>query len=110
MIKVRNKKSIKKRLAKKNGHALNQDKTPLLDILLARAKRKVISFHTPGHKNGRGIDKKLASFTGRNMYSLDVTVFPEVDLRALNKIFHFHKHSGLASQWTPAHSAITRIL
>lgn len=56
-----------------------QDKTPLLDVLLARAKRKVTSFHTPGHKNGQGIDKKLASFTGRNLFSLDVTVFPEVD-------------------------------
>lgn len=39
----------------------------------------MISFHTPGHKNGRGIDKKLASFTGRNLFSFDVTVFPEVD-------------------------------
>lgn len=56
-----------------------QDKTPLLDVLLSRAKRKVTSFHTPGHKNGQGIDKKLAGFTGRNMYALDVTVFPEVD-------------------------------
>lgn len=56
-----------------------QDKTPLLDVLLARAKRKVTSFHTPGHKNGQGIDKKLASFTGRNLFALDVTVFPEVD-------------------------------
>ncbi len=66
----------------KNGkkeNSINQDKTPLLDTLLARAKRKVISFHTPGHKNGQGIDKKLASFTGRNLFSLDVTVFPEVD-------------------------------
>jgi len=57
----------------------SQLKTPLLDTLLARAKRKVISFHTPGHKNGRGIDNKLASFTGRNLFALDVTVFPEVD-------------------------------
>ena len=59
--------------------AVNQDKTPLLDTLLGHAKRKVISFHTPGHKNGRGVDKKLAGFTGRNVFSLDVTVFPEVD-------------------------------
>ena len=56
-----------------------QEKTPLLDTLLGHAKRDVVSFHTPGHKNGRGIDKKLASYTGRNMYGLDVTVFPEVD-------------------------------
>lgn len=67
----------KKSSSPSNGN--NQDKTPLLDTLLSRAKRKVISFHTPGHKNGQGIDKKLASFTGRNMYALDVTVFPEVD-------------------------------
>jgi arginine decarboxylase len=57
----------------------SQDKTPLLDVLLARAKRGVTSFHTPGHKNGQGIDNRLSSFTGRNMYKLDVTVFPEVD-------------------------------
>lgn len=51
----------------------------MLDVLLARAKRGVTSFHTPGHKNGQGIDPKLRSFTGRNVYKLDVTVFPEVD-------------------------------
>src|SRR5258708_21655860 len=57
----------------------NQERTPLLDVLLARAKRGVTSFHTPGHKNGQGIDKRLRSYTGRNVYKLDVTVFPEVD-------------------------------
>lgn len=57
----------------------NQERTPLMDILLARARRGVTSFHTPGHKNGQGIDKRLRSFTGRNVYKLDVTVFPEVD-------------------------------
>lgn len=56
-----------------------QDRTPLLDVLMARARRGVTSFHTPGHKNGQGIDKRLRSFTGRNVYKLDVTVFPEVD-------------------------------
>lgn len=50
-----------------------------MDVLLSRAKRNVTSFHTPGHKNGQGIDPKLRSFTGRNMYKMDVTVFPEVD-------------------------------
>src|SRR5882672_7249919 len=57
----------------------NQERTPLLDILLSRAKREGTSFHTPGHKNGQGIDPKLRAFTGRNVYKLDVTVFPEVD-------------------------------
>ena len=58
---------------------MNQDRTPLLDVLLKRAKRGVTSFHTPGHKNGQGIDKRLRGYTGRNAYKLDVTVFPEVD-------------------------------
>jgi arginine decarboxylase len=57
----------------------NQDRTPLMDVLLSRAKRNVTSFHTPGHKNGQGIDPKLSGFTGKNIYKLDVTVFPEVD-------------------------------
>jgi arginine decarboxylase len=57
----------------------NQERTPLMDVLLARAKREVTSFHTPGHKNGQGVDPKLRAFTGRNVYKLDVTVFPEVD-------------------------------
>src|SRR3954471_12752394 len=57
----------------------NQERTPLMDILLARSKRNVTSFHTPGHKNGQGIDPKLRAFTGKNVYKLDVTVFPEVD-------------------------------
>ncbi len=56
-----------------------QNSTPLLDVLLSRANRKVISFHTPGHKNGAGILQKLRNFTKRNVYYLDVTVFPEVD-------------------------------
>ena len=56
-----------------------QSKTPLFDTLLAHAKRDVVSFHTPGHKNGRGIDAKLKNYTGENVYGFDVTVFDEVD-------------------------------
>ncbi len=58
---------------------INQNSTPLLDTLLAHAQNKVVSFHTPGHKNGAGILPKLKDFTKRNVYYLDVTVFPEVD-------------------------------
>jgi arginine/lysine/ornithine decarboxylase len=56
-----------------------QAKAPLFDTLLSHAKRQVTSFHTPGHKNGNGIDPKLKAFTGREVYYFDVTVFPEVD-------------------------------
>jgi len=58
---------------------MNQKRTPLFDTLYSHARRKVVSFHTPGHKNGESIEKKLKSFTGRNVYYFDVTVFPEVD-------------------------------
>lgn len=58
---------------------MNQNRTPLFDVLYNRSLRKVVSFHTPGHKNGESIEKRLKSFTGRNVYYFDVTVFPEVD-------------------------------
>jgi len=56
-----------------------QNQTPIFETLLGRAKRKVTSFHTPGHKNGKGLDSKLKDFTGKSAYLFDVTVFPEVD-------------------------------
>jgi len=58
---------------------VKQSKAPLFDVLLAHAKRNVISFHCPGHKNGRSIDRKLKDYTGEEVYKLDVTVFDEVD-------------------------------
>lgn len=57
----------------------SQRKAPLFDTLYHHARRRVTSFHTPGHKNGRAIDKRLREFTGKNLYYFDVTVFPEVD-------------------------------
>lgn len=56
-----------------------QLKTPIFDTLLAHAKRNVTSFHTPGHKNGKGIDPVLKNWTGENLYKFDLTVFDEVD-------------------------------
>ncbi|MCA6072981.1 MAG: aminotransferase class I/II-fold pyridoxal phosphate-dependent enzyme [Endomicrobium sp.] len=56
-----------------------QFKAPLFDTLLAHAKRGVTSFHCPGHKNGRSIDKELRNYTGEEVYKFDVTVFDEVD-------------------------------
>ena len=56
-----------------------QDSAPLFEAVYNHAKKRMVSFHTPGHKNGRSIDKKLLSFTGKNVYYFDVTVFPDVD-------------------------------
>jgi len=51
----------------------------MFDTLLAHAKRDVVSFHCPGHKNGRSIDKKLKNYVGEEAFKFDVTVFDEVD-------------------------------
>ena len=56
-----------------------QFRTPIFETLQARSKRKVTSFHTPGHKNGRGIDPRLKAIIGKQAGFFDVTVFPEVD-------------------------------
>ena len=56
-----------------------QSKVPIFDTLLGHAKRNVTSFHTPGHKNGKGIDPVLKEVTGDGLYKFDVTVFDEVD-------------------------------
>ena len=56
-----------------------QNKVPIFDTLLGHAKRNVTSFHTPGHKNGKGIDPILKEVTGDGLYKFDVTVFDEVD-------------------------------
>ncbi|MDR3195756.1 MAG: aminotransferase class I/II-fold pyridoxal phosphate-dependent enzyme [Endomicrobium sp.] len=63
----------------KNLNLAKQSKAPLFDTLLGHAKRDVISFHCPGHKNGRSIDKELKDYVGEKVFKFDVTVFDEVD-------------------------------
>lgn len=38
-----------------------------------------IPFHVPGHKKGVGMAKKFLDFVGKNVLSMDVTVFEQVD-------------------------------
>jgi arginine decarboxylase len=56
-----------------------QSKAPIFDTILSHAKREVVSFHCPGHKNGRSIDKELKDYTGADVFKFDLTVFDEVD-------------------------------
>jgi arginine decarboxylase len=56
-----------------------QHRTPLFDTVLKHARKRTVSFHTPGHKNGRSIDRRLTDFIGKNIFFMDVTVFSEVD-------------------------------
>ncbi|MDQ2817379.1 MAG: aminotransferase class I/II-fold pyridoxal phosphate-dependent enzyme [Candidatus Eremiobacteraeota bacterium] len=52
---------------------LNQKKTPYFDALVDYVKDKTVSFHTPGHKQGVGMHRRLRDFIGDNVLSIDLT-------------------------------------
>ncbi|MEK6646523.1 MAG: aminotransferase class I/II-fold pyridoxal phosphate-dependent enzyme [Candidatus Firestonebacteria bacterium] len=56
-----------------------QSRTPLYDAVVRYAKKKKVSFHTPGHKHGTGIDKKFREFVGSRIFDIDLTLLEEVD-------------------------------
>ncbi|MFH1823733.1 MAG: aminotransferase class I/II-fold pyridoxal phosphate-dependent enzyme [Candidatus Firestonebacteria bacterium] len=56
-----------------------QLKTPLFDAVVNYAKKKKISFHTPGHKHGDGISKRFRDFVGARIFDIDLTLLEEVD-------------------------------
>lgn len=56
-----------------------QEKTPLFDAMVALAESKKLSFHTPGHKSGKGISTRFRMFVGHNIFSIDLTTLDEVD-------------------------------
>ncbi len=56
-----------------------QDKTPLFDAIIRYANDNKVSFHTPGHKHGKGIPKAFRSYVGENVFKLDLSVMSEVD-------------------------------
>jgi lysine decarboxylase len=56
-----------------------QLKTPLFNALVNYARKKKISFHTPGHKHGDGIPKKFRDFVGARIFDMDLTLLEEVD-------------------------------
>ena len=49
-----------------------QDKTPLFDAIVRYANDNKISFHTPGHKHGKGIPKAFRQFVGEKVFRLDL--------------------------------------
>lgn len=58
---------------------LNHFETPLFDALMEYVNNNTIPFHVPGHKKGNGMAKKFLDFVGKNVLSMDVTVFEQVD-------------------------------
>lgn len=56
-----------------------QSRTPLFDALVALAEARKVSFHTPGHKSGKGISTRFRKFVGSKIFTIDLTTLDEVD-------------------------------
>ncbi|HTV74920.1 MAG TPA: aminotransferase class V-fold PLP-dependent enzyme, partial [Candidatus Acidoferrales bacterium] len=52
---------------------MDQARTPYFDALRDYVDSGVIPFHTPGHMQGRGMDRALREFLGDNVLSIDLT-------------------------------------
>lgn len=57
----------------------DQARAPLLEALISYAQQDKVPFHTPGHKQGRGVARKFKGFVGENLFKMDLTVLEEVD-------------------------------
>jgi arginine decarboxylase len=58
---------------------VDQARTPYFDALLDYVDSGVIPFHTPGHMQGRGMDRALREFLGDNVLSIDLTQIRGLD-------------------------------
>jgi arginine/lysine/ornithine decarboxylase len=57
----------------------HQFRTPLFDAMVSLAEAKKVSFHTPGHKSGKGISTRFRKFVGSKIFAIDLTTLDEVD-------------------------------
>ena len=58
---------------------MDQSRTPYFDVLLDYVDSGVIPFHTPGHMQGRGMDRALRDFLGDNVLAIDLTQIRGLD-------------------------------
>ena len=58
---------------------MDQTKTPYFQALLEYVDAGVIPFHTPGHKQGIGMDRAFREFVGDNICAIDLTPMPGID-------------------------------
>ncbi len=58
---------------------MDQSRTPYFDVLLDYVDSGVIPFHTPGHKQGSGMDRAFREFVGDNVLSIDLTQIRGLD-------------------------------
>ncbi len=56
-----------------------QRRAPLFEAVVKYARSRKVSFHTPGHKHGRGVYAPFRRFLGRRVFAVDLTLLEEVD-------------------------------
>lgn len=54
-------------------------RAPLFEAMRDYIKKDMSAYHTPGHKQGKGIDKEFLDLVGENVFRMDLTELPEVD-------------------------------
>ncbi|HEY4440084.1 MAG TPA: aminotransferase class I/II-fold pyridoxal phosphate-dependent enzyme [Candidatus Elarobacter sp.] len=59
--------------------ALDQSRAPYFQTLLEYVDAGVIPFHTPGHKQGIGMDRAFRDFVGDNVLAIDLTQIRGLD-------------------------------
>ncbi len=65
--------------AKKAPDRGGQTRAPLFEALQRYLSLEMVPFHTPGHKQGAGIDPQWIKLVGRAIFKMDLTVLPETD-------------------------------
>lgn len=60
-------------------YRIKQMETPLLTAMLDYVKDGVLPFHTPGHKQGKGMHESLGRIIGKDALKLDLSLMSELD-------------------------------
>lgn len=56
-----------------------QRRAPLFEALRDYTKKDMAAFHTPGHKQGQGMDQEMLELLGSKVFEIDLCELPEVD-------------------------------
>lgn len=58
---------------------LDHTRMPLVEALMNYVNEEVIPFHTPGHKQGKGMHSGFFDYVGRNALAIDLALMAELD-------------------------------
>jgi len=104
--------------------------SPFFKVLKEHIRREKVSFHTPGHKQGKGFPSDIKKFLRENIFKMDLTVLSDIDSihfpkkelkkaeeflsRAYNSKYSFFlmngstigNHAAILSQFSPGDSIL----